>query len=167
MKIKFSHIVASSINHCIGRNNTLPWHFPEDLKFFKKKTLNHILLMGRKTFESLPSPLPNRLHVVLSRSMNQVSHPQVIMACDFEDAVEKIKPLLDRYPHEVFVIGGGEVFKKTLAKVDAIYLTQIHKKYDGDVFYPPVDEQRFELVDSTKTVDQSVELSFLTYRKRS
>jgi len=128
--VKLAIIAALTRNRVIGKNGKLPWHIPEDLKRFKRLTTDHPVLMGRKTFESLGKPLPNRRNVVLSsKSLKGIetyrSIPEALKAL----ASEKL----------VFVLGGGEIYSQLVDKVDYLYLTIIDKVVEGDVFFPPYE----------------------------
>jgi dihydrofolate reductase len=161
-----SHIVAASENGVIGVNGRLPWDIPEDMKFFREKTKNRALIMGRKTFESVGHPLPNRLNVVVTRQEDYKSEaPNVVVQPDLESAIEYCRSQVSKYGDEIFIIGGGEIFKESMGIVDVIYLTRIHKIYAGDVKYPPVDENTFELVERRDRTEP-VPFSFLTYSRR-
>lgn len=128
-----SLIVAISLNNAIGRNNQLLWHISEDLKYFKKVTSGHTIIMGRKTWESLGRPLPNRRNIVISRSQKAIEGAEVfpaiedaIVACDTEK--------------EVFIIGGGEIYKQTLPIANRLYLTIVAQMIDdADTFFPVID----------------------------
>lgn len=126
-------IVAMSSNRVIGRDGTLPWHFPEDLKFFKRTTLGHPILMGRTTFESIGRPLPGRQNVVLSRTMDSREGITVI---------REVAELAQVCPEAetVFVIGGAQVYAELLSKCDGLYLTWIEQAYEGDTFLPPFED---------------------------
>ena len=158
-----SHIVACSSNNVIGTKGTLPWHIPEDFKFFKDKTKDHIIIMGRKTFESLPGskPLPKRFHIIITRTPGYTAEGVTVVA-SIDEAIAFAKTVKD-YPEEVFIIGGGEIYKQTVNTVDTIYLTRIHKEIEGDTLYPDVPED-FNLIEESKRTDP-VEFSFLTYKK--
>ena len=155
-----AHIVAASANNVIGVQNKLPWNIPEDLKFFRDKTRGHTVIMGRKTFESLGSPLPKRLNIVISRSQN---FKGVLMASTIDEAIKKAQK--EESANEIFIIGGGEIYKQSLNKVQKIYLTRIHKNYEGDTFYPEVPENQFHLVGQ---IDHKADpdFSFLTYIRK-
>ena len=155
-----SHIVAVSQNNVIGIQNKLPWNIPEDLKFFREKTRGRTVIMGRKTFESLGSPLPQRLNIVISRSQIFAG---VIMAVNIDEAIEKAQK--EKNPYEIFIIGGGEIYKQSLNKVQKIYLTRINKKYEGDAFYPEVPEDQFNLVEKVEHKGDP-DFSFLTYVRK-
>lgn len=169
-----SHIVAASENNVIGRDNELPWSIPEDTRFFMTTTRGHALIMGRKTFESLPGILPHRLHVVIThdgsfaqslggKAKREDSPVEVVSNID--QALELCRTQMGKWGNEVFIIGGGEIYKQTLSIVDRVYLTRIYDEFDGDVFYPAIDENDFMEV---KRDDHNGELpfSFLTYERR-
>lgn len=136
-------VVAASENNVIGINNELPWHLPDDLKFFKKITLGKPVLMGRKTFESLGRPLPKRLNIVLSR--NPVSLPEgVLHFTAYKAAIDFLEL---QHTAEVCVIGGGVVFKEAIDTIDQIYLTRVHTELkNGEIFFPSLDERIWEKV---------------------
>lgn len=161
-----SHIVAVSENDVIGVNNDLPWDIPEDMKFFRDKTKGKAMIMGRKTFESVGHPLPNRLSVIVTRQKDyKVDSPQAVVVPDIKAAVEYCKGQISKYGEEVFIIGGGEIFKDTMDIVDVIYLTRIHKEFKGDIKYPKLDTQKFALVEQ-RDRSEPVPFSFLTYSRK-
>lgn len=132
-----SHIVAVSENEVIGKDNTLLWKFAEDLQYFKKRTLGKIMVMGRKTFDSLGQPLPKRFHIVVSRSSQDSQNEMVKYVGSLSEAyalAEKMT-LGGRWPEEIMIVGGGQIYKESLPDVDFIYLTRIPGKYEGDTFY--------------------------------
>lgn len=137
------HVVAMAQNKVIGKDNKLPWHFSADLKFFKALTTGHTVIMGRKTFESIGKPLPNRENFVLSRSsykiiletFSKLRPEEAQRVKNFEsirDAIQAVKT------EKAFIIGGAEIYKQTIDKIDGIYLTLIHQDFEGDAFYPGV-----------------------------
>ncbi len=126
------HIVAVANHRVIGKGNQLPWHFPKDLQHFKKMTTGQTVIMGLKTFESLGcKPLPNRTNIILDRS-GQKPYPDQMIFASLEDALKQVKT------QQAFIIGGAELYRTTIDRVDGIYLTRIHADYDGDVFYPEI-----------------------------
>lgn len=127
------HIVATSSNGIIGDDNKLPWHFSEDLKNFKKLTTGQTVIMGRKTYESIGRPLPNRKNFVLSRSEQNPSD-EVTYFQSIEDAVQAIET------EDAFIIGGEDLFRQTFGLIDGIYLSRIERNYDGDAIYPDIPE---------------------------
>ena len=164
-RVLLSHIAAASRNHVIGLKNKLPWHIPEDLRYFHKKTKNKILIMGRKTFESLGRPLPDRLNVILTKNANFKPDGAITLP-SFEKALEysRQKELLEKYDKEIFITGGGEIYKQTLLMMDRLYITRIHKDYKGDAFYPLIPENHFKEISRTDK-KKPVPFSFLVYEK--
>lgn len=142
-----SIIVAMSANHAIGKDNKLMWHIPEDLKRFKDYTTGHHVIMGRKTYESiidqLGKPLPNRTSIVITRNGDYKAQEGDIVVSSIEDA---FKTAEDRGETEVFVIGGGEIYDRTIDTVDTIYLTRLLDMFEGaDTFFPAVDYSNFDI----------------------
>jgi len=139
-----SIIVATSLNNAIGRNNQLLWHISEDLKYFKKVTTGHTVIMGRKTWESIGRPLPNRRNIVISHSLNIIGDAQV-----YSSLKNAITATTDE--QEVFIIGGGELYKQTLPIANKLYLTIVAQMIDNaDTFFPEIDfEQWIELESET------------------
>jgi len=153
-----SIIVAVAENNVIGQGNRLIWHISEDLKRFKNLTTGHHIIMGRKTYESIGKALPNRISVVISRNKNLIA-PGCIVVDSLQKAFE-----ISREDSEVFIIGGGEIYKQALPFTDKIYLTKVEANFAGDTFFPPInhDEWNFESIDKTKpTVDGELEYSFI------
>lgn len=134
MKRRFKAIVAVSQNGVIGKNGDLPWRLAEDLKWFKKITMGHVVLMGRKTWDSLPFPLPGRKNWVISRSLEKKEGMQVFGS--IEEAEKNLRP-----EEQIFVIGGGEIYAQTIAKCREIYVTEVLQSVkDGDAFFPSIEE---------------------------
>ena len=129
--MKLYHVVAMAKNRVIGKDNKLPWHFSADLKHFKQLTTGSTVIMGRKTFESIGKPLPNRENIILSRSGFKAPEGVKVFR-ELKDALKKSRS------EKIFIIGGAEIFKQTMAQIDGIYLTQIDSEYAGDVFYPNI-----------------------------
>lgn len=137
-----SFLLAASENNVIGKDNKLPWHLPNDLKFFKNTTWGMPVIMGRKTFESFGKPLSGRRNIVITRNKDWKAEG-VEVAGSIDEAVELAK---QSDVKEVFIIGGGEIFKTYFPKADRIYLTRIHHSFDGDAFFPAIDEKEWQLV---------------------
>lgn len=137
-----SIIVAVANNNVIGKDNKLIWHLPEDLKRFKKLTTGHNIIMGRKTFESLGRVLPNRKHIVLCNDANlNIDNENV-------EILNNVN-LLDKYidsNEENFVIGGATIYKLLLPKANKLYLTKINESFEGDVFFPEIKQEEWEIV---------------------
>lgn len=160
-----SHIVAVSKNNVIGTQNQLPWDIPEDMKFFRETTRGKILIMGRKTFESVGHPLPQRLNIVVTRD-SSAQFEGSLTATSLAAALEMAHGFTDKYGDEIFIIGGGEIFRQSMNIVDRIYLTRIHKDFQGDIFYPDVDPNVFELKQQRDRTEP-VPFSFLTFERRT
>ena len=163
-KITLSHIVAASENNAIGVNGDLPWNIPEDMEFFRSTTKGKIIIMGRKTFESVGHPLPKRLNLVITRQKNYQAEGSKVFS-SLEEAIEFAKTQVDQYDPEIFIIGGGEIYKQSISLVDRIYLTRIHKSIDGDAFYPDVLDSEFDLVAQSDRTEP-VPFSFLTFNRK-
>ncbi|HEY9384099.1 MAG TPA: dihydrofolate reductase [Gemmatimonadales bacterium] len=128
-----SLVLAMAENRVIGRAGGLPWHLPKDLQYFKKLTVDHTVIMGRKTFEEIKQPLANRRNVVISRQPS--FQPRgVTVVPSLEEALA-----LGATESEVFVIGGGEIFRLALPRADRLYLTLVHAKVEGDTYFPSFD----------------------------
>lgn len=130
-----SLIVAASINNAIGKENQLLWHLPNDLKFFKNTTWGGVVIMGRKTFESVNKPLPGRTNIVITKQPDWNAE-NVEVANSLDDALEKATALNFK---EIFIIGGGEIYKQSIAIANRIYLTKVHTEIDGDTFFPDLN----------------------------
>jgi dihydrofolate reductase len=139
-----SLLLAASENGVIGKNNALPWHLPNDLKYFKNLTWGLPILMGRKTFDSIGKPLPGRKSIVITRNKDW-HHNGVEVVHSLEEAVKTAEALGAK---EIFVIGGAEIFNASLPQANRIYLTRIHQDFDGDVFFPAIDETAWQLSSS-------------------
>ncbi|MFZ4769761.1 MAG: dihydrofolate reductase [Ferruginibacter sp.] len=160
-----SLIVAASTNNAIGKNNQLLWHLPKDLKFFKNKTWAMVVVMGRKTFESVNKPLPGRINIVIT-TKNDWKAEGVWVAKDLEDALAQAKTTNCK---EIFIIGGGEIYKQIMPNADKIYMTRVHTEIEGDTFFPEIDESKWELESSEDfNVDEKhgYDFSFQTWVKK-
>ena len=140
----FAHIVAASENNVIGSQNELPWHLPNDFKYFKNKTWGMPVIMGRKTYESLKKSLPGRINVVITRDTNFYPDNAFVTG-NIDAAIEKAK---ESDAKEIFIIGGGEIFKQTIDLVSRIYITRVHTTVEGDTFYPEIDTVKWTKVSS-------------------
>lgn len=136
-------IAAVAKNGVIGKDGDIPWHIPEDLQHFKEKTTGNTVVMGRKTFESLPDsfkPLPDRQNIVLTRSDFDPENESVVIANSLDEAWEKSEN------EKVFIMGGAGVYEQTLGEADKISLTEIDEEYEGDTFFPEFDEEKWREV---------------------
>jgi dihydrofolate reductase len=155
-------IAAAGENNELGKDQDLVWHLPDDFKRFKELTTGHHIIMGRKTFETFPKPLPNRTHVVITNKKDY--HPEAaIVVHSMEEAIEVAKD--DPQP---FVIGGGEIYKLALAKADKIELTRVHGTFDADTYFPEFNEQEWRITASTfhpKDAKHDYAFTYLTYQR--
>lgn len=143
--MRISFIVAKSENNVIGVNNTLPWHLKDDLQNFKKITTGHHILMGRKTYESIGKPLPNRVSLVISSEPRPVENSVFW----FTSIFRAIKHAERSGETELFIIGGEKIFKYALSLVDRIYLTEVKGKVEGDVYFPALSLKNWKLISET------------------
>jgi dihydrofolate reductase len=133
--LKLSIIVAVAENHVIGRDNQLIWHLPKDLKQFKNLTTGHPIIMGRKTFESIGKPLPNRTSIIISRNTNFAVEGCIVVN-SLENAILEAQKIESE---EAFIIGGAEIYKIAMPISDKIYLTRVYHNFEGDTFFPEID----------------------------
>jgi dihydrofolate reductase len=141
-----SFIFAMDKNRLIGKDNDLPWHIPNDFKFFKDMTWGKTIIMGRKTFESFGKPLPEREHIVITSNRDYNRE-----GCKVVHSIEDILQLeKDQPDHEWFVIGGSVLFEKMLPYADRMYLTYIDYEFEGDTYFPKYDESEWKLISETQ-----------------
>lgn len=140
-KKRLAAVVAMSENRVIGRNNTLPWHLPADLRHFKAITSGHTLIMGRKTFESIGKPLPNRNNIVVSRDLGLNAK-----GCIVVNSLEEALASAEVFNTNIYVIGGAQIYAQTLPILQKMYLTLVHHQFDGDAFFPEYNEQEWRVV---------------------
>ncbi|HEX2140459.1 MAG TPA: dihydrofolate reductase [Woeseiaceae bacterium] len=140
--MKLTMVVAASANNVIGRQGTLPWHLPEDLRRFRQLTWGKPLLMGRRTFEAIGRPLPGRRNIVISRQPGLE-----IEGCEVVATVDEALDLVADLP-EVMVIGGGEIYRALLPRTDCIEMTRVHMELEGDTFFPELDPGEWRVVAS-------------------
>lgn len=133
-------IAAVAENRALGKNNDLLWHLPNDFKRFKEITSGLYIIMGRKTFESFPKPLPNRTHVIITRQKDYV-HEGCIVVQDLENAIA-VCPKNET----LFVIGGGEIYSQSILLADQLDITRVHHSFEADVYFPEIDTEVWELV---------------------
>lgn len=157
-------IAAVSENNALGKDNQLLWHLPEDFKRFKTLTSGHYIIMGRKTFESFPKPLPNRTHLIITRQPNYQAPEGCVVVSSLEKAME-----LCPANEEAFVIGGGEIYQQSLDIVDKIDVTRVHTTIDADTFFPEIDTNIWKLVFEEfhpKDEKHAFDFTFLTFVRR-
>lgn len=132
-------IAAVAENNALGKDNQLLWHLPDDFKRFKNITSGHHIIMGRKTFESFPKPLPNRTHVIITRQKD-FKHDGCIVVQDIEKAIA-VCPKED----DLYIIGGGEIYKQFIHLADQLDITRVHNSFEADVYFPEIDPEIWEL----------------------
>ncbi|WP_251552358.1 dihydrofolate reductase [Neobacillus muris] len=160
-----SFIVAMDRNGVIGKDNQLPWHLPEDLKFFKQVTMGHPIAMGRKTHQSIGRALPGRENIVITRQPSFHSE-----GCTVVNSVEEFVQYCRGRNEEIFVIGGAEIFKETFPFADRLYITFINEEFEGDTFFPKFELIEWELVSSqigNKNEKNPYDYEFRTYVRKT
>ncbi|WP_282018130.1 dihydrofolate reductase [Salegentibacter mishustinae] len=156
-------IAAAAENNALGKDQDLVWHLPDDFKRFKKLTTGHHIIMGRKTFETFPKPLPNRTHIVITRKDNYLKKDATVVS-SLDKALEFAKN--DEQP---FIIGGGEIYKSGMEVADKIELTRVHGTFDADTFFPEIDEEKWKLVAEEfhpKDEKHDYAFTYLTYVRK-
>ena len=146
-------VAALSENHAIGKDNQLLWHLPEDLKRFRAMTLGHTVVMGRKTFESIGKPLPKRKNVVLSRNTNWL-HPEVLVYNDLEKAIAACAE------ETLMILGGAEIYSQSIPLADRLELTHVHSHFEGDAFFPAIDNNIWEAEHGERKTDAASGISY-------
>ncbi|RRQ47451.1 dihydrofolate reductase [Maribacter algicola] len=157
-------IAAAGEDDSLGKDNDLLWHLPDDFKRFKRLTSGHKIIMGRKTFESFPKPLPNRVHIIITRDRNyQVNCDDCLVVHSLEEAIDLI------VDEEAYIIGGGEIYKQGKKYADSIELTRVHGRFNADTFFPSIDQENWELVaEEYHPTDEkhSYDFTYLTYKRK-
>jgi len=148
-------VAAMGKNREIGKNNDLLWKIPMDLKRFKLLTLNKTIIMGRKTFESLPGLLPNREHVVITRDKNYIAKGCTV--------VNSLEAAINASGHNPYIIGGGEIYKQALPIADCIELTLVDKDFEADTFFPKINEKKWELYKENHFEASGYDIYFKTF----
>lgn len=158
-----SLIAAVTENNVIGRDGGMPWHLPEDLKYFKQTTLGHTVIMGRKTWDSLGkyAPLPDRTNIVVSRNAHTQEYKK---GAEFYLTLSNVLKVLDKNKDELFVIGGGQIYQEAISLAKRLYLTRIHATIEGDTFFPDIPSD-FKLIKSTPGQNQDPKLTFEVWEK--
>ncbi|MGH8808447.1 MAG: dihydrofolate reductase [Noviherbaspirillum sp.] len=161
MQSQLTIIVATDAQRGIGINNTLPWRLPEDLAHFKRTTLGHPVIMGRKTFDSIGKPLPNRRNIVITRNP-EWQHESVEVASSLDAAIK----LLGEVPS--FIIGGAQIYREALPHAARLIVTEIAKRFDCDTFFPDIDPQQWKegSREQHHSESNSFDYAFVTYERR-
>ncbi|NTX15870.1 dihydrofolate reductase [Myxococcus sp. CA051A] len=159
--MKLSAIVALASNRVIGAHNQLPWRLPADLARFKRLTMGHTLIMGRKTYDSIGRPLPGRAFIVVTRRQD-FAPDGVTVAHSVEQALQQARA---RGDDEVFIAGGADLYAQTMDRVQRLYLTRIARDYPGDILFPEVDLSGWRLVEEEQHPESEPPYAFLTYER--
>ncbi len=162
-----SLIVATANNNVIGKNNTMPWHLPADLAYFKKMTLGKPIIMGRKTFESIGRPLPGRQNIVISRDENYVPQGKGAERVDTVISIEQALALV-AHVDEIMVIGGGAIYRHCLPKAQKLYITHINADIDGDTFFPDYEDDWENIQRDRRLADEKniYDVDFAIYKRK-
>lgn len=157
-------IAAMAENRALGKDNQLLWHLPDDFKRFKQLTSGHYIIMGRKTFESLPGKLPNRTHIIVSRQMGyQVD--DCLTVNSLEEALRQVPQ-----DQDVFIIGGGEIYTQALPIADVVELTRVHTEVEADTFFPEIKSNEWQLTSEDyhpKDEKHAFDFTFETYIRKA
>ena len=162
-----SVIAAVADGGAIGRKNSLLWHISEDLKYFKRVTMGHPVIMGRKTFESIGRPLPGRKNIVVSKSAS-FNNPNVEKA---EDLDALLKSLRRKRKEEYFVIGGASIYASAMQYAHKLYITRIYSKAEGaDAFFPEIDEKTWTVIEKSSVLhdeENNIDFQFIVYGRKA
>ncbi len=156
-------IAAVAENNALGKDNQLLWHLSDDFKRFKNRTSGHYIIMGRKTFESFQKPLPNRTHLIITRQKNYAAENCIVV-----DSLQKAIAVSPK-GEELFIIGGGEIYKQSIGIADKLDITRVHHSFDADTFFPEIDLKEWELTSSEfhpKDEKHEFDFTFETYLRK-
>lgn len=159
--MKLTMIAAIGKNNELGKDNKLLWHLPQDMKFFREQTKGHTIVMGRKTFESLPGLLPHRHHIVISRS-----HPDLPKEVEVFDSPDAFIEAYQDTEEEIFVIGGAMIYKEFLPCAYRLLLTEIDQDYDADAFFPKFDQEDYTKTILTDITEEGVHYHHVEYLRK-
>ena len=162
--MKITLVAAIASNNVIGKENSLPWNIPEDLKRFKQMTSGHTILMGRKTFDSIGRPLPNRQNIVMTKDKN-FEREGIKVINDFDEALELIK----KSNEDVFVIGGSKIYELFEPVANSLAITRIFKDFEGDAFFPDINWDLWQIEKEEKFFDEksNIECKLIEYSKKA
>lgn len=157
-----SLIVVHDLNRVIGQDNKMPWHIPNELAYFKEKTMGKAIVMGRSTFESIGRPLPGRLNIVISRNTSYNAEG-VTVVHSIKEAIE----VANKHHEEVMIIGGEQIFKEVLPYADLLYITLIEHEFEGDTFFPTY-EQNWEVISTSEqhSTDSGLKYTYMLYKRK-
>lgn len=158
-----SLLLAMDKNQLIGKDNDLPWRLPADLAYFKRVTMGHPIIMGRKTYDSIGRPLPGRENIIVTRDTSYKAE-----GCKVIHSIEDIVKMSEETDQELFVIGGAEIFKEILPHSDRLYITEIEEEFEGDTYFPAFDKDEWKIISKEKGIKDEknpYEYTFLVYEK--
>ncbi|MEH7224390.1 dihydrofolate reductase [Bacillus sp. JJ1566] len=158
-----SLLVAMDKNQLIGRDNDLPWRLPADLAYFKRVTMGHPIIMGRKTYDSIGRPLPGRENIIVTRDTSYTAE-----GCKVIHSIDEIVKMNEEIDQELFVIGGAEIFKAILPYSDRLYITEIEEEFEGDTYFPAFDKSLWKIISEEKGIRDEknpYDYTFLVYEK--
>ena len=156
-------IAAVAENNALGKDNKIVWHLPNDYKRFKLLTSGHHIIMGRKTFESLQKPLPNRTHIIITRQKDYIAEDCIIV-----DSIEKALEVCPKH-EDSFIIGGGEIYTLGLSYADKLEITKVHHSFEADAYFPEINEEQWKIVESEfneKDEKHIYNYTYLTYLRK-
>lgn len=156
-------IAAAAENNALGKDNQLVWHLPNDFKRFKEITSGHYIIMGRKTFESFPKPLPNRTHIIITRQKNYQ-----VEGCIVVNSIEKAIEVAAK-DEDIFIIGGAEIYAQSIDFADKIELTRVHANFEADVYFPEINLNHWKLIFEEKHLKDekhNFDFTFQTFEKK-
>ena len=158
-------IAAAAENNAIGKDNDLLWHLPDDFRRFKQLTTGHPIIMGRKTFESFPSTLPNRRHIIITRDRTYTTdYPDCIVVHSLEEALDTLSE-----DEDSFIIGGGDIYSLAMPFADVIELTRVHQSFEGDAYFPEFNQNDWKLVREEyhpSDGKHAYDFTYLTYHRQ-
>ncbi|THE10388.1 dihydrofolate reductase [Bacillus timonensis] len=158
-----SLLLAMDKNQLIGKDNDLPWRLPADLAYFKRVTMGHPIIMGRKTYDSIGRPLPGRENIIVTRDTSYKAE-----GCMVIHSIEEIVKMSEETQQELFVIGGAEIFKEILPNTDRLYITEIDEEFEGDTYFPAFDKSEWKVISKEKGIKDEknpYEYTFFVYEK--
>ena len=157
-------IAAAGENNSLGKDNDLVWHLPDDFKRFKELTSGNHILMGRKTFETFPKPLPNRTHLIITRQEDYSTPEKCFTFDSIQSALDEVLEFSD---NDIWIIGGGEIYKQAMDIADRIELTRVHSDFEADTFFPEIGQEWKLVSEEYHPVDErhKYDFSYLTYER--
>lgn len=158
-------VAAVAENYALGKDNAMIWHLPDDFKHFKSLTTGNFILMGRKTFETFPKPLPNRVHLIVTRNTNYQAPENCFVFATIKEAIQFAEK---QNQEKLFVIGGGEIYKQTISEATELSITEVHATFEADAFFPEIDKNIWKATESIyHEIDEKHKFSFdiVTYKR--